>query len=1051
MSPHPEAGGSDYVAKTDVDAEPFLSGDRTLSKESLAPKTESEYETDIDDEAAANVPPTQKTTTDSGPHADEGSGASTTADPSSNKRAAHDKGRGDMHGGNNSAQQNDNEKLKKEVRRIIQDCEDFIDINDDVRMNSVTVGIVNQEAKELVAALTEVGVRLEEADIDDGLVYEIRKWKMTMKQFMAAALNRVYSISTPSPQPKPTQQPPSQHERPQRDASPSTIGLLESDLEYFMTKLRPNLMPDVAYGTHLSNTEIRELWDVTMPQIAKNVDECRSVLKSYVGNPNYRRELAREAQVCCQDATDWISDLTDRHREKKLHLDRNIKHREITFKPFKPGGGVSIYEFLSRFEAWAEDYLSEDAKADQLFNKYLHRSVTESYAELTPIRENFDEMKAWLIRKFGSVVPMAHGVLKVIAKLAVPMESQLTETVKYLRNVHKLLSNLVACEVSRGVPVPKLRIYLASNAFLTTLINVLPNYLTDKFFEDLVLQGTEDVDMIEGQEHLHALLDLIKTKYRLAELRAMKAESARGEVPSKSAERLKENKNVPPSSQSLTWSRWACPIKNHVGHDVNECAEFWNMTVQERRDSCKYAGCFTCLDRSGNCKSGCCKIQEVPPELICPDCLLSADSRRSPMCVLFCGLPHHEKPELCELTESFEAWIPGLDLQNLLTSVIVNLAFVENARASMTTKTDYMSTKTGCAVYNTTTGNPRPIGCNDTVVEQSEESAVYTMQTVRIDDEEVTILFDSGSNTHLIEGELAKRLKLDVTTSSGTSIKALGGKASWSEYGEYSLTLGPDANGLCHQLKMRGVQSIASSFPEVNLMELWPEVDAELKRPKILPEKIGGAKPGILIGINSVQLAPKLICTLPNGLGVYESALTDVYGSNICFGGPHPVFTKAYNRAKRFNPRQVIFTDIAPAPQSNTTRGQSAEESAHMSPNAANVKAEAKALEARLREEFAAALEKMREEMEDSYNQKLKLIEKKYQDSFIEASVDAVTHTAAGPTATRARLCKTAKLKVKEKTKHWQHGGSIAQINRLKAQSRSQLILHRSEGHSRQK
>ncbi len=54
----------------------------------------------------------------------------------------------------------------------------------------------------------------------------------------------------------------------------------------------------------------------------------------------------------------------------------------------------------------------------------------------------------------------------------------------------------------------------------------------------------------------------------------------------------------------------------------------------------------------------------------------------------------------------------------------------------------------------------------------------------------------------------------------------------------------------------------------------------------------------LLIGIWSTQLAPKLVLTLPGGLCVYQSVFADIWRSDYCFGGPHAIFTEAYNKAR---------------------------------------------------------------------------------------------------------------------------------------------------------
>ena len=55
-------------------------------------------------------------------------------------------------------------------------------------------------------------------------------------------------------------------------------------------------------------------------------------------------------------------------------------------------------------------------------------------------------------------------------------------------------------------------------------------------------------------------------------------------------------------------------------------------------------------------------------------------------------------------------------------------------------------------VYDTTTGDPRPLTTKDHVNRTSMEVAFYAMQTVRIRNQDILMFYDSGSNSHLIEG-----------------------------------------------------------------------------------------------------------------------------------------------------------------------------------------------------------------------------------------------------------------------------------------------------------
>ncbi len=59
-----------------------------------------------------------------------------------------------------------------------------------------------------------------------------------------------------------------------------------------------------------------------------------------------------------------------------------------------------------------------------------------------------------------------------------------------------------------------------------------------------------------------------------------------------------------------------------------------------------------------------------------------------------------------------------------------------------------------------------------------------------------------------------------------------------------------------------------------------------------LPEKVGGSKVHLLLGIKNTNLDPVLIKVLPSGVAVYLSPFKDVFGSRIIFAGPHKSFTR---------------------------------------------------------------------------------------------------------------------------------------------------------------
>ena len=339
-------------------------------------------------------------------------------------------------------------------------------------MNSALLASIEKEALRLALLITSSLNRLPDVPDLDDVNREFVRWRRIIKTFAASMMGK-QKAPAPALQPARSESPYRQRQHP----SPGGIRMIHRDLVFFMSKLHDDLMPDVGNGADVTNSELRDLYDVTLPQTTRAVDDCRRVLKSYTSLAGFDEDLAETAQQKCEMASIWASDLTFRHRKSQLHLDKNNRHREITFLAFKPGGDVSIYEFLRKFESWADGYLSSESKADQLFNKYLDSSITESYTEFTTFKEDFVGMKQWLVKKYGSVVPIAHTCIKAILKLKVPLESDHSASVQFLRSIHRLLVNLSEWEISKGKPVPELQDYLASNAFLSALIKAIPPYV----------------------------------------------------------------------------------------------------------------------------------------------------------------------------------------------------------------------------------------------------------------------------------------------------------------------------------------------------------------------------------------------------------------------------------------------------------------------------------------------------------------------------------------------------------------------------------------------
>ncbi len=86
-----------------------------------------------------------------------------------------------------------------------------------------------------------------------------------------------------------------------------------------------------------------------------------------------------------------------RCKAKQLHLNVKQHPREMDFVLFRPGTGVSIYEFFNKFETCSRGMMSLNQKANILYRRHLNSSITDGSKELEDAKEDYQAMKAILI------------------------------------------------------------------------------------------------------------------------------------------------------------------------------------------------------------------------------------------------------------------------------------------------------------------------------------------------------------------------------------------------------------------------------------------------------------------------------------------------------------------------------------------------------------------------------------------------------------------------------------------------------------------------------
>ena len=395
--------------------------------------------------------------------------------------------------------------------------------------------------------------------------------------------------------------------------------------------------------------------------------------------------------------------------------------------------------------------------------------------------------------------------------------------------------------------------------------------------------------------------------------------------PSSPQKTQKSRKDTSNKSQNQNQNSliFPCCLSGH-NHELGECKTFFGSKCRKRMFLAENKCCFTCLKPFSKCRTKC--QNDVPDVLLCKECEPESIKRnKTPLNVLLCPNLNHKK-DLDELKvqTALKKYLPGFDPSILVNGkTIVNHILLSahvsktcpsckegKCSCSPTSKTRKPDPKQETPNLNTLTGEKVKVD-NSRVVEESPHDAFYVMQTLNLRGQDVLTFYDSGANHHMIKGEIAEDVDLKVVTDKPVNVGVVGGGSVWTSYGTYALSLGPTQNGFFHNISAQGITQITDKFPRYSLQEVNDEVNSTTQYPfESLPKYVGGQEAGLLIGIKDTGLQPTLLFQLPSGLGVYESPLMDKFGSRICYGGPHRVFSEANKIAGCFNHVSLHFTKL---------------------------------------------------------------------------------------------------------------------------------------------
>jgi hypothetical protein len=265
------------------------------------------------------------------------------------------------------------------------------------------VGQSKEEARRLLNNVKACRMEFRELRIpdDDEVLITLINARRDLLRVLTESDNFEYANGTRAAAAAPAQSsppPPSQPAREPETGLRYMLAMRQMDCE-IGRQGSPRLI-DVAPGADVKPDILKDLLKVDAPDVRKSVDRARDALKTLTAVATIAdAEKLLDAQDACEQAISWIAMVEERCKGEQLHLDVKQEPREVDFIPFRPGNGGSIYEFFHKFENWVRGQMSQDHKANVLYNHHLYFSVTDGNKELEDAKGNYPAMKSLLMEK----------------------------------------------------------------------------------------------------------------------------------------------------------------------------------------------------------------------------------------------------------------------------------------------------------------------------------------------------------------------------------------------------------------------------------------------------------------------------------------------------------------------------------------------------------------------------------------------------------------------------------------------------------------------------
>jgi hypothetical protein len=682
--------------------------------------------------------------------------------------------------------------------------------------------------------------------------------------------------------------------------------------------------------------EIRKRHDLDLPKVAKELDKFSKLIAEYLKNDIIDEDFYNSCILTSDEAWNWTRKVEELYDKWDVHAVDHEKNKHIVaVKTFTGDHKQTVYEFLEEFEAAYLTVGVSKTRAGIMHQKCLSEWIQ---SQTMHVATEYNALKNWLINKHGDIITIVSKLIAPLESMKKPSQSAYKDRLEFFLKISNFMMRIERMSTMSQIPSEKVNEHLHSRLVLEKLVSILPNEDDIKLMENLRANGM-DTSKFQGKftytvykDYIHAQVDNMqravertagaptgpshpsKPKVKTTNSATLPATGDQSDIESDDEAGFSRvtltatAQNNKPKAQKW-WTnglKFPCPMNGH-DHELSTCEGYFALTPKERRLIPKRALtrhrriCWSCLRPTDTCNKACMRNPAVTDVLKCQGCTEYANANNIPaLSPLYCLNPDHNdiKPQpahfLKELKKYFKGSLSsGISEKNIAYSNYGYMSF-NSSSTHKKTKSRPPCPESFPTAFDTKTGekadnkelNPK---------DSPQDDAFFLMQWINIGASECLVLFDRGSNVNLIDGNMAEREGLQVMSDKTAAIKVVGGEEVSTQFGKYKVILGSKDTGEFHTLVCHGISQVTTELGRYPLHEINHEVRTQtnvINPCDPLPASVGGSTAHLLIGIKDIALDPVLLTTLQSGIGVYRSPFTDKYGSNICYGGAHPVFSK---------------------------------------------------------------------------------------------------------------------------------------------------------------